>query len=90
MGIVEFLVCGATGALRPPQVTSNPWTVLDQSFAFTDHADCIYKKAQQKLFLLRKLRSFEVHQYTLTRVYQSLIKGLFTFNIEEKRSFVPV
>ena len=56
-------------------------TVLDQSLTFTEHMDCIYKKAQQRLFLLRKLRSFEVSQCTLNRVYQSLIESVLTFNI---------
>ena len=54
-------------------------TVLDQSFTFTEHVDCIYKKAQQRLFLLRKLRSFNVSQCTLNRVYQSLIESELTF-----------
>ncbi len=49
-------------------------TVLDQSFTFTDHVECIYKKAQQRLYLLCKLRNFEVSQCTLNRVYQYLIK----------------
>ncbi len=39
------------------------------------------QKTQQRPFLLRKLRSFEVSQCTLTIVYQSLIESFLTFNI---------
>ena len=35
-------------------------TVVDENLTFTDNVDHIYKKAQQRLFLLRKLRSFNV------------------------------
>jgi hypothetical protein len=41
----------------------------------------VYKKAQQRLFLLRKLRSFDVKQDILTAVYKSLIESVLTFNI---------
>ena len=35
-------------------------TVIDENLTFTDNVDHIYKKAQQRLFLLHKLRSFNV------------------------------
>ena len=35
-------------------------TVVDENLTFTVNVDHIYKKAQQRLFLLRKLRSFNV------------------------------
>ena len=35
-------------------------TVVNENLTFTDNVDHIYKKAQQCLFLLQKLRSFNV------------------------------
>ena len=43
--------------------------------------DCIFKKAMQRMFLLRKLRSFGVSQGILEKVYKSLIQSLLSFNI---------
>lgn len=56
-------------------------TIMDKSLNFNDHIECIYKNAQQRLFLLRQLKSFEVSACVLTRVYQSLIESVLTFNI---------
>ena len=41
----------------------------------------MYKKAQQRLHLLRKLRDFSVSKDILIRVYRSLIESILTFNI---------
>ena len=42
----------------------------------------IYKKSQQRLYLLRKLRSFDVTCCELLQVvYKSLVESVFTFNI---------
>ena len=46
-------------------------TVVDENLTFTDNVDHIYKKA--RLFLLRKLRSFNVSTEVLQLVYRSLI-----------------
>ena len=48
-------------------------TVVDENLTFTDNVDHIYKKAQQRLVLLRKLRSFNVSTEVLQLVYRSLI-----------------
>ena len=55
-------------------------TLLDESLSFCDHVDYIYKKAQQRLFLLRKLKSFDVSQHILQLVYRGLIESVLTFN----------
>ena len=39
------------------------------------------KKANQRLFLLRKLKGFSVSTTTLDLVYKSLIQSILTFNI---------
>ena len=56
-------------------------TVLDQHLSFTENVDYIYKKAQQRLYLLRKLRNFNVDQKILENVYRSLIESVLVFNI---------
>ena len=56
-------------------------TELDTSLSFSHHADSVYKKAQQRLHLLRKLRVFNVSKDILTVVYCSLIESILTFNI---------
>ena len=43
--------------------------------------DFIFKKAMQRLFLLRKLRSFGVSESVLENVYKSLVQSLLSFNI---------
>ena len=48
-------------------------TVVDENLTFTDNVEYIYKKAQQRLFLLRKLRSFNISAEVLQLVYRSLI-----------------
>ncbi len=39
------------------------------------------KKSQQRLYLLRKLRSFDVSRELLQIVYKSLVESVLTFNI---------
>ena len=56
-------------------------TVLDWRLSFCEHVDYVYKRAQQRLFLLRKLKSFDVSQHILQLVYRSLIESVLSFNI---------
>lgn len=39
-------------------------TEMDHHLSFTRHADGVYEKAQQRMFLLRKLEDFNVRQDT--------------------------
>ena len=41
----------------------------------------IYKKTQQRLYLLRKLQSFDVSQHILELVYRGLIESMLSFNM---------
>jgi hypothetical protein len=56
-------------------------TVLDYKLSFSFHVDSVCKKANQRLYLLRKLRSFDVSSEILETVYRSLIESILTFNI---------
>ena len=56
-------------------------TVFDKDLNFSLHVDMLNKKANQRLFLLRKLKGFSVSTTTLDLVYKSLIQSILTFNI---------
>ena len=56
-------------------------TLLDESLSFCDLVDYVYKKVQQRLFLLRKVNSFDVSQHILQLVYRSLLESVLSFNI---------
>ena len=48
-------------------------TTIDDKLNFTENADALCKKASQRLFLIRKLKSFGVSCNILERAYVSLI-----------------
>ena len=56
-------------------------TVLNERLSFCEHVDYVYKRAQQRLFLLRKLKSFDISQHILQLVYRSLIESVLSFNV---------
>ena len=69
---------------EPVEVVSNfkyLGTLIDNKLSFSDNSDLIHKKSQQRLYLLRKLRSFDVSRELLQIVYKSLVDGILTFNI---------
>ena len=69
---------------EPVEVVSNfkyLGSLIDNKLSFNDNSDLIYKKSQQCLYLLRKLRSFDVSRELLQIVYKSLVESVLTFNI---------
>ena len=57
-------------------------TVVDSKLSFNDNVVHVYKKAQQRLYLLRKLRSFGVGRHVLESVYRCLVESvILSFNI---------
>ena len=56
-------------------------TILDTKLSFDKNTDAIYNKCQQRLYLLRKLKSFYVCTEILETVYHSMIESILTFNI---------
>ena len=56
-------------------------TVVDSKLSFNDNVVYVYKKAQQPLYLLRKLRSFGVGRHVLESVYRCLVESVLSFNI---------
>ena len=55
-------------------------TVVDSKLSFNDNVVYVYKKAQQHLYLLRKLRSFGVGSHVLQSVYRCLVESVLSFN----------
>ena len=56
-------------------------TVLDTKLSFKENTDVIFNKCQQRLYLLRKLKSFYVCTEILETVYRSMVESILTFNI---------
>ena len=65
-------------------------TYVDEKLKFKQHAESTFKKCQQRLFLLRKLRSFNVSGHILILVYKSLIESILAFNIVTWFNFLTV
>lgn len=55
--------------------------VLDHKLCFESHADATTKKVQQRLFLLRKMRSFNVSSEMLSLFYRSFIESVMSFGL---------
>ena len=56
-------------------------TVVDLKLSFNDNGVYVYKKAYQRLYLLRKLRSFGVGSHVLESVYRCLVESVLSFSI---------
>ena len=56
-------------------------TVLDSNLIFTTHIDTVCKKANQRMYLIRKLKTFDVDKKMLEMIYRSLVESILTFNI---------
>ena len=56
-------------------------TVVDSKLSFNDNIVYVYKEAQQRLYLLRKLRGFGVGSHVLESVYRCLVESVLSFNI---------
>ena len=56
-------------------------THIDNKLNFSIHVDEVIKKCRQRIFLLRKLKSFDVSEKILKLIYMSLIESVISFNI---------
>ena len=82
---------GSDELLRPIQIESENvekvdnfkylGTVLDKDAKFRGHVDLTCKKANQRMYLIRKLKSFSVEGKVLELVYRSLVESILSFNI---------
>ena len=55
-------------------------TIIDSKLTFNENTDNIFRKAQSRLYMLRKLRSFGVSTKTLKIFYFCFIESLVTFS----------
>ena len=56
-------------------------TVLDNNLSFTTHVDTVCKKVNQRKYLIRKLKTFDVDKKMPEMIYRSLVETILTFNI---------
>ena len=55
--------------------------LLEESLSFCDHVDYVFKRALQRLFLLRKLKGFDVRQHIIQLVHMGLIESFIYVSI---------
>ena len=55
-------------------------TIFDDHLKFDVNTECIVKRGQQRMHLLRKLNSFSVRPFILCRFYQAFIESLICFS----------
>ena len=53
--------------------------IIDNKLTWAQHIDKVYKKAQSRLFFLRKLKSFNVCNKMLLMFYETVICSIFSF-----------
>ena len=53
--------------------------VLDSQLSFSDHVAATQKRCQQRLYVLRRLRSFNLAPKLLLNLYRSIIEPLLTY-----------
>ena len=56
-------------------------SVLDSNLSFTTHVDTVCRKANQRMYLIRKLKTFDVDKNMLEMIYRSLVESILSFNI---------
>ena len=54
--------------------------MIDSKLSFSKHVDYIYKKGQQRLYFLRRLRNFSIDKSIMTVFYQTFIQSVLTYN----------
>ena len=54
---------------------------LDNKLSWNEHVNSVVKKANQRLYFLRKLRSFEVDPNIMITFYRATIESVITFGI---------
>ncbi|KAK6178302.1 hypothetical protein SNE40_013103 [Patella caerulea] len=57
-------------------------TIIDDKLSWNHNTNAVYKKCQQRLYYMRKLRSFHVNQTILSLFYSSFIQSILCFSIQ--------
>ena len=56
-------------------------TTIDDKFTFNQHVECLYKKANSRMYFVRQLRKLKVDNKILALFYTSVIQSVITFSI---------
>ena len=56
-------------------------TILSSTLSWELNSNNIYKKARQRMYFLRKLRSFKVNKVTLINFYRAIVESILTQSI---------
>ena len=54
---------------------------IDSTLKFKSHVSNLVAKAYQRMYILRKLRSFDVSNKTMVQIFKSLVLSIITFSI---------
>ena len=54
---------------------------IDSKLNFNTHVNGVIRKCKQRMYLLRKLKSFDVSKKILSLIYKSLIESIVSFNV---------
>jgi len=57
-------------------------TIIDNRLTWNSNTDAVYKKCQQRLYFMRKLRSFNVNTEMLSLFYRCFVESVLTFGIQ--------
>ena len=57
-------------------------TIFDSKLNWNANTDAVYKKCQQRLHFLRKLRSFNVNERVLSLFYHCFVESVLTFSFQ--------
>jgi len=63
-------------------------TEFDRHLSLSQHVNIVYKKSQQCLFLLTRLKSFNVRQNIMITVHHALVESELTFNFASWFNFI--
>lgn len=56
-------------------------TFIDSNLSFTGNVDYVFKKAMQRVHLLRRLKHFGVSKNILEMVYKNFVESIMSFNM---------
>ena len=72
-------LCIGGEALKVTDTFKYLGVTIDNQMMFGPHVQGLYKKFQQRLYLLRKLRSFHVDPKLLLLLYRNIIESVLTY-----------
>ena len=78
-GLFDGPLCNGGEAVEVTDTFKYLGITLDNNLTFGSHVQGVYRKCQQRLYLLRKLRSFHVDPKLLLLLYKNIIESVLTY-----------